>query len=95
MSAATVTQAEVVWMNPEADDLPRVAVVRHAPGESWLPIFKQILEHLRAGVAFVVVPDEQTRTAFVYSDDLGHQQFKPDAQLVLPGFSVRVADLFD
>jgi hypothetical protein len=85
---------EIVWMNPDACDAPTVAVERRWPDEGWVQTYNRILSRLRAGVAVVVIPDEATRTAYVYSKDFGHQRFGPDDELMLPGFAVRVADLF-
>ncbi len=56
-------------------------------------------EYIEAGVKKVCVLDEQTHTAHVYSADEPVRILKADEELtfpdILPGFSVRVGELFE
>lgn len=78
--------------------IPELVFEVRSPSDSWNQVFGKVGDYLQIGVTLVVVLDEPTRTATVYSDAFGQRTFGPEDELtlpeVLPGFAVRVADFF-
>ena len=91
---------------PEGDDLdrfaegpPTLAVEIISPNDRADDIHAKVQEYLEAGTRQVWVLWPRRQSVSVYSPDGDTRELSPDAQLdggdVLPGFSVRVADLFE
>lgn len=82
-----------------SETIPNLTVEVMSPGNSALELRRKIRDYFGAGVSqvWVVWPDE--RTVSIYSGSMIPMELGPDDTLdggdVLPGFSVRVADLFD
>ena len=81
------------------DVVPDLAIEVLSPDDRWSRVFKKVSEYLCLGVPVVCVldPDSQTAELF-YPDAPGRHTLSADDELtfpeVLPGFSVRVGELF-
>lgn len=82
------------WEGP-----PTLAVEVVSPHDRAADIQKRVQDYLKAGTAQVWVLWPDTRTVTVYRPDGDPRELGPKAQLngaeVLPGFSIRVDDLFE
>ena len=80
-------------------EVPELVFEVRSPTDRWSKVIIKVGEYLEAGVKNVCVLDEQTHTARVYSADEPEQILGADDELTfpdtLPGFSVRVAQLFE
>lgn len=78
---------------------PCLVVEVRSPSDTWTEVFIKIGEYLSAGVQVVVVLDEASTTASVYRPTDLQRTFNADEELaipdLLPGFSVRVQQLFE
>lgn len=77
---------------------PELVAEAKSPTDTWLSVFRKVLEYLDAGVQVVVVLDPATETATTYRANTLQETFRADTELTIPdlfpGFSVRVASLF-
>jgi Uma2 family endonuclease len=80
------------------DVVPELLVEVVSPTDSFEDVVAKAGEYLQAGAKLVWVVSPRTKTVFVYSDSDDTTELKPQKTLtggsVLPGFAVRVADLF-
>ena len=78
--------------------VPELVIEVRSPTDRWKDIIAKVSEYLQASVAVVVVLDPPAGTATVYRPDEFQQVFHNGDELtlpdILPGFSVRLADLF-
>lgn len=78
---------------------PTLAVEVVSPNDRADDIHDRVQDYLEAGSSQVWVLWPKRRSVSVYSSDADTRELGPDAVLeggdILPGFSVRVADLFD
>ncbi len=87
--------------NPAAylDVTPELVVEVLSPNDSWINVTGKLREYFAAGVQLVWVADPETRIVHAYRSVTDVREFQQDRDLpgddVLPGFSVRVAELFD
>ncbi len=89
---------------PEADQegflrlAPDLAVEVISPTDRMADVMAKVMMYLDAGVRLVWVADPRSRTATVYAADRTGRLLSANDQLdggdVLPGFRVRVSDLF-
>lgn len=78
--------------------IPELVVEVKSPSDSWSYVFGKMGDYLRGGVSVVVILDPETRTGSVYRPNalqttlgIDDKSTIPD---ILPGFAVRVGDLF-
>lgn len=105
----TTVGIDVVYVNAEVaardpddttliDGVPVLAVEILSPNDTQEQIHEKINDYLAAGVALVWVIDPYDRTVRIYRPDtpteLVNTQQELTAEPQLPGFRVRVADLF-
>jgi len=82
------------------DAIPDIAIEVLSPYDRWSKVLGKIAEFLEAGVPVVCVldPDEETAELF-YGDHARDRKLSADEDLtfpeILPGFSVKVAELFE
>lgn len=80
------------------DGAPDIAVEVISPNDPPSEIEEKVQEYLEAGARLVWVVDPSTRTVAVHSPDRSPRLLRNDEVLsgeeVLPGFAVRVAELF-
>lgn len=82
------------------DVVPDLAIEVLSPDHRWRKVFKKVAEYLDLGVPVVCVldPDHQSAELF-YPDDPARRTLSADDELTfpgaLPGFSVRVGELFE
>jgi Uma2 family endonuclease len=77
---------------------PDLAVEVSSPSNTWTEIQERVDDYLAAGTRSVWVVDPPTRTVTVYRTGAEAHRLDAGAELVdevLPGFRVRLADLFD
>jgi len=105
----TVRGADVVFVSNERyaqkkspgylDIAPDLVVEVLSPNDSWPEVTQKLREYFAIGVRLVWIADPQTRRVYAYRalDDV--RQFTESDDLsgedVLPGFSVKVAQLFE
>ena len=81
------------------DETPDLVFEVLSPTDRWAEILVKVGEYLSAGVTCVCVVDEQTHTARVYTADEPEAMLNAEQELkfptILPGFSVRVGQLFE
>lgn len=82
------------------DAVPDIAIEVLSPEDRWSKVLGKIAEFLDAGVPVVCVldPDEETAEMF-YGDHARDRKLSADEDLtfpeILPGFSVKVSELFE
>ena len=80
------------------DVVPELVFEVRSPSDRWSEILQKVSEYLRAGVTAVCVLDQQTETAHVYYQNEQPQKHTAEQELtfpnILPGFCVRVGQLF-
>lgn len=78
---------------------PTLAVEIVSPNDRAVDLRERIYDYLNAGSAYVWVLWPRQRSVSVYMSNGGSRELGPDATLeakdILPGFSVRVDDLFN
>jgi Uma2 family endonuclease len=93
LEARTAPRAKVV------EGVPAIAVEVLSPSEKHEDITEKIEEYLDAGVAQVWIADPDFQTLAVHRSDaepvLYNRQQELTAEPVLPGFKVRVSELFE
>lgn len=79
--------------------VPELVVEVLSPSDRWSRVLAKVNEYLTAGVTAVCVVDPAAETATVYRDNQPPQAFATAAELivpdVLPGFRVRVGELWE
>jgi Uma2 family endonuclease len=77
---------------------PDLVIEVRSPSERWTDIFGKMLEYLKAGVRVACILDPGTETLSVYRPDEIQQILTADDEFtlpdVLPGFQVKVGNLF-
>ncbi|HEX6985936.1 MAG TPA: Uma2 family endonuclease [Planctomycetaceae bacterium] len=77
---------------------PELAFEVISPSDRWRDVLEKVVEYLDAGVLAVCVLDPQRQTAHVNPAERAGNMLTRDDELsfpeILPGFSVRVSDLF-
>jgi Uma2 family endonuclease len=80
-------------------EVPELIFEVRSPTDRWSKIMIKVGEYIEAGVKKVCVLDEQTHTAHVYSANDPERVLTADEELtfpdILPGFSVKVGELFE
>jgi Uma2 family endonuclease len=78
-------------------EVPELVVEVRSKSDRWPRVLAKVAEYLVAGVSVVVVLDDETETAHLYTPDQ-HRILAPEAELtlaeILPGFSVVVQRFF-
>lgn len=78
---------------------PELVFEVRLPGDRWRDVLGKVSEYLGAGVKVIVVVDQQTESATVYSEDEAPKIVRGADELtfpyILPGFRVAVARLFE
>jgi Uma2 family endonuclease len=78
---------------------PDLVVEVRSPDQAWKNLLAKVAEYLNAGVAVVLVVDPQRQTVTIYRPDQPEETLAQEDDLslpdVLPGFSVKVAALFE
>jgi Uma2 family endonuclease len=76
---------------------PPLVVEVRSPSDTWTAVFEKVEDYLGAGIGVVVI-DPVGRAGAVHRPGAEQQTFDADGTLelpdVLPGFAVRVTDLF-
>ena len=78
--------------------VPELVVEVKSPSDSWSYVFGKMGDYLRGGVSVVVILDPESQTGSVYRANANQMTLGIDDKLtipeILPGFEVRVGDLF-
>ena len=78
--------------------VPNLVVEVRSPTDLWTDLVGKVFDYLKIGVPAVLVLDPLSRTASVCTPAFEQRTFGPEDELtlpeVLPGFAVRVAELF-
>ena len=81
------------------DVMPELVFEVRSPSDRWREVLEKVAEYLRAGVLVVCVVDPEAYTVTVYESDSPTRVLNKDDMLtlpqVLPGFAVKVAQLFE
>lgn len=81
------------------DVAPDLVVEILSPNDSWIEVTQKLREYFAIGVRLVWVADPQTRSVHAYRALTDVREFTENDDLpgddVLPGFSVKVAQLFE
>lgn len=81
------------------DVAPELVVEILSPGDSWSSVAQKLREYFAIGVAQMWVVDPESRSVHVYRSPTDAREFTVGDTLssedVLPGFSVKVATLFE
>jgi Uma2 family endonuclease len=105
----TVRAADVLFISNERyaqrtskgylDVAPELIVEILSPSDSWSDVTQKLREYFAIGVRLVWVADPQARSVYAYRSLTDVREFTLNDDLpgddVLPGFSVRVSDLFE
>lgn len=105
----TVRGADVVFVSNERyaqkkspgylDIAPDLVVEVLSPNDSWPEMTQKLREYFAIGVRLVWIADPQTRSVYAYRALDNVREFTENDDLsgedVLPGFSVKVAQLFE
>jgi Uma2 family endonuclease len=106
----TLVGIDVAYISPElrartpkgrkiVDGVPVLAVEILSPSDTHSDVTEKVQEYLDVGIALVWVVDPDFETICVYRPDAPpaffHKQQELTAEPHLPGFCMRVADLFD
>ncbi len=105
----TVRAADVLFISNERyarrkspsylDVAPELVVEILSPGDSWSEVMQKLREYFAIGVRLVWVADPQARCVYAYRTLTNMREFTENDELpgedVLPGFSVKVATLFE
>jgi len=105
----TVRAADVLFISNERyaqkksrgflDVAPDLVVEILSPNDSWTEVTQKLREYFAIGVRLVWIVDPQTRNVYAYRSLTDVREFTQDDDLpgddVLPGFSVKVAQLFE
>jgi Uma2 family endonuclease len=80
-------------------EVPDLVVEVRSPSDRWPKVLAKVAEYLDAGVAAVVVLDDESRAAVLYFADRASRTLGPDDELtlpgILPGFAVAVRRFFE
>jgi Uma2 family endonuclease len=81
------------------DVAPELVVEILSPDDSWSEVMQELREYFAIGVKLVWVADPRARSVYAYHSLTDVREFTENDDLVgddvLPGFSARVADLFE
>lgn len=105
----TVRAADVLFISHERyarkksagflDVAPDLVVEILSPNDSWSEVTQKLREYFAIGVRLVWIVDPQTRNVYAYRSLTDVREFTENDDLpgddVLPGFSVKVAQLFE
>ncbi len=105
----TVRAADVLFISNERyarkkstgflDVAPDLIVEILSPGDSWSDVMQKLRDYFSIGVQLVWVIDPQSRSVYAYRSLTDVREFTEDSDLpgddVLPGFSVKVTQLFE
>lgn len=105
----TVRAADVLFISNERyaqikssgylDVAPDLVVEVLSPSDSWIDVTQKLREYFAIGVRLVWVANPQTRSVYAYRTLTDVREFTENDDLpgddVLPGFSVKVAQLFE
>lgn len=77
---------------------PDLVVEVRSPSDTWTEMYTKVGEYLGAGVRVVIILDADSETASIYRGEVKQETFSATDELtipdVLPGFAVRVGQLF-
>lgn len=105
----TVRAADVLFISKERyaqkispgylDVAPDLVVEILSPNDAWIEVTQKLREYFAIGVRLVWVTDPQIRSVYAYRALTDVREFTENDNLpgddVLPGFSVKVAQLFE
>jgi len=105
----TVRAADVLFISNERyarktssgylDVAPDLVVEILSPNDSWTEVMQKLRDYFAIGVRLVWIADPQSCSVYAYRSLTDVREFTEDNDLpgddVLPGFSVRVAHLFE
>jgi Uma2 family endonuclease len=81
-SYARLPQGELPDHYPEA--APELIIEVRSPSDRWPKVMVKVAEYLVAGVSFVVVLDDDRRSAHVFGADGTNRMLGPEEELTLP-----------
>jgi Uma2 family endonuclease len=80
-------------------EVPELIIEVRSQSDRWPKVMVKVAEYLVDGVSFVVVLDDDRRSAHVFGDDGTNRLLGPEDELILPEllgeFRVRVQRLFE
>lgn len=105
----TIRAADVLYISSERyaarrsvsylDVAPELIVEILSPGDSWSEVMQKMRDYFSIGVRVIWIADPAARTVYAYRSTTDVREFGEQAELVdaevLPGFSVKVAELFE
>lgn len=105
----TIRAADVLYISHERyankrsasylDVAPDLVVEVLSPGDSWSDVMQKLRDYFSIGVRLIWVADPGASTVYAYRSLTDVHEFAEQAELpgddVLPGFSVKVAELFE
>ncbi len=65
-------------------EVPEMAVEVRSPSDRWPKVLAKVAEYLEAGVSFVLVLDDERRSAHLFGAEGMHRMLGPDDELTLP-----------
>ena len=78
--------------------IPELVIEVRSPSDRWTQVTQKATEYLQAGVSIAIVIDPSTESVTVHRPDARQQIFEREQTLtledLLPGFTLRVAELF-
>lgn len=81
------------------DVAPELVVEVMSPGDTWSEVMQKLREYFAIGVSLIWVADPTSSSVYAYRSITDVREFTSEQDLlgdeILPGFSVRVAQLFE